>query len=229
MNLILLLAAVAPAVFLLVKVYRMDKIEKEPGNLLLKLLLFGALSVIPAAIGELLLEGLLSRVLEESSLLYNLVSSFLIVALLEEGCKYLFLRAGSFKSPAFNYRFDGVVYAVFVSLGFALVENVLYVFQYGLSVALSRALLSVPLHAVCGVYMGLAYGRVKADSQYAIVPKGQAALRCVLLPLLIHGFYDFCLFMGTGLTIALFVVFVIAIFILCLKRLKRESRQDSPI
>ena len=226
---ILLAAAVLPAAFLLYRVYKMDTIEKEPWSILRKLLLWGALSGIPAALVESLLTGVVQNLLEEGTLLYNFVFGFIVAALVEESFKFFFLYKFTFKSPHFNYRFDGVVYAVFVSMGFAILENVLYVFQGGLGVAISRALLALPLHAACGVYMGIAYGQQKVNSLYKPASFGSVARACLPVPILIHGFYDFCAFMQNVPFTIIFVVFVIAVFVLTLKQLKKASREDRPV
>ena len=225
---ILLAAAVLPAAFLLYRVYKMDTIEKEPWSILRKLLLWGALSGIPAALVESLLTGVVQNLLQEGTLLYNFVFGFIVAALVEESFKFFFLYKFTFKSPAFNYRFDGVVYAVFVSMGFAILENVLYVFQGGLGVALSRALLALPLHAACGVYMGIAYGQQKVNSLYKSASFGSVARACLPVPILIHGFYDSCAFSAENYPIFLlvFVVFVILVFILTLRQLKKASQGD---
>lgn len=227
--LILLLAAVVPAMYLLRKVYKMDRIEKEPGRLLVKLLFWGAVSGAPAAVVESLLQGLLNQYVTAGTLLYNLLSGFVVAALVEEGFKFFFLYKVTFRSSAFNYRFDGVVYAVFMSMGFAILENILYVFQGGLGVAASRALLALPLHAACGVYMGIAYGQQKVRSLYAPHSFFSVAKACLPAPILIHGFYDFCAFMGTWPYMVLFFGFVILIFSLTLKKLKKASLEDGPV
>ena len=226
---ILLAAAVLPAVYLLSRVYKMDTIEKEPWSLLRKLLLWGAISGIPAALVESLLTGVVQNVFAEGTLLYNLVFGFVVAALVEESFKFFFLYKYTFKSPAFNYRFDGIVYAVFVSMGFAILENILYVFQGGFGVAISRALLALPLHAACGVYMGIAYGQQKVLSQYQPASFGSVARSCLLTPILIHGFYDFCAFMQTDLFTIVFIVFVALVFIITLKKIKNASREDAPV
>ena len=225
---ILLAAAVLPAAFLLYRVYKMDTIEKEPWSILRKLLLWGALSGIPAALVESLLTGVVQNLLQEGTLLYNFVFGFIVAALVEESFKFFFLYKFTFKNPAFNYRFDGVVYAVFVSMGFSILENVLYVFQGGLGVALSRALLALPLHAACGVYMGIAYGQQKVNSLYKSASFGSVARACLPVPILIHGFYDSCAFSAENYPIFLlvFVVFVILVFILTLRQLKKASQED---
>ena len=228
---VLIAAAVLPAAFLLYQVYKMDTIEKEPWSILRKLLLWGALSGIPAALVESLLTGVVQNLLEEGTLLYNFVFGFIVAALVEESFKFFFLYKFTFKNPAFNYRFDGVVYAVFVSMGFAILENVLYVFQGGLGVAISRALLALPLHAACGVYMGIAYGQQKVNSLYKPASFGAVARACLPVPILIHGFYDSCAFSAENYPIFLlaFVVFVILVFIFTLRQLKKASQTDAPV
>ena len=228
---ILLAAAVLPAAFLLYRVYKMDTIEKEPWSILRKLLLWGALSGIPAALVESLLTGVVQNLLQEGTLLYNFVFGFIVAALVEESFKFFFLYKFTFKNPAFNYRFDGVVYAVFVSMGFSILENVLYVFQGGLGVALSRALLALPLHAACGVYMGIAYGQQKVNSLYKSASFGSVARACLPVPILIHGFYDSCAFSAENYPsfLLVFVVFVILVFILTLRQLKKASQEDRPV
>ena len=226
---ILLAAAVLPAVYLLSQVYKMDTIEKEPWSLLRKLLLFGAISGIPAALVESLLTGVLMNVLTEGTVLYNLAAGFIVAALVEESFKFFFLYKFTFRSPDFNFRFDGVVYAVFVSMGFAILENILYVFQGGLGVAATRALLALPLHAACGVYMGIAYGQQKVNSLYRPASLSGLARACLPVPILIHGFYDFCAFMQTWPFTVIFIAFVILVFIFTLKNLQKASRKDGPV
>ena len=228
---ILLAAAVLPAAFLLYQVYKMDTIEKEPWAILRKLLLWGALSGIPAALVESLLTGVFQNLLQEGTLLYDFVFGFVVAALVEESFKFFFLYKYTFKSPHFNYRFDGVVYAVFVSMGFAILENILYVFQGGMGVALSRALLALPLHAACGVYMGIAYGQQKVNSLYKPASFGAVARACLPVPILIHGFYDACAFSAENWPVFLlvFVIFVILVFIFTLRQLKKASQTDAPV
>ena len=161
MKTFLIAAAVIPAVFLLIKVYRADRLEKEPIGLLLSLLFLGIISTSLAALTEQLGEGILYRFVEENTILYNIILYYVIVAVSEEGFKYLLLRYRTWNSPNFNCEFDGVVYAVFVSLGFALWENIGYVLTYGFETAVARAFTAVPGHASFGVFMGVWYGAAK--------------------------------------------------------------------
>jgi len=226
MNLIMLAAAVAPAAWLMRKVYLLDAIEKEPRNLLLRLLLLGMLSTVPAIILEGIM-GYLLKALDGTGIIYAFAQSFLGVAVIEEGCKYFFLRRGAWNRPEFNYRFDGVVYAVFVSLGFALLENISYVFTFGLQVALSRALMAVPMHAVCGVYMGIWFGEAKNRFYHGEEAAMKACLsKSLWLPVLLHGIYDGCLIYGSQVSTTFFIVFVIVLFLVTLRRVKVFAQQD---
>ena len=160
-NPILIAAAVIPAVFLLVHVYRADKLEKEPAPLLISLVLYGIAATFIALLLERFGSWLLGRYFPENSTPYNVLMYFGVVAFSEEGAKYFLLKRRTWNSAAFNCQFDGVVYAVFVSLGFALWENISYVLMYGLSTALVRAVTAVPGHACFGVFMGVWYGLAK--------------------------------------------------------------------
>ncbi len=135
-NWILILAAVIPAVFLMIKVYRADRMEKESGYLLRQLVIAGILSTIIALIEEKIGEWILSCFVPGNKLLYQIILYFVIVAIAEESSKYFFLKKRTWNNPEFNCQYDGVVYAVFVSLGFALWENINYVLSYGFQLLL---------------------------------------------------------------------------------------------
>ena len=138
-----------------------------------------------------------------------------VVAAVEEGMKFWLLKRRTWNHPAFNYRFDGIVYAVFVSLGFAAYENILYVFHYGLSVALPRALLAVPGHMSFAVCMGIYYGRAKLCAGWGDDLNAQRNLWTgYLFSVFLHGVYDACAMIGTMLATVLFVAFVIAMYVI---------------
>ena len=139
MDPVLIAAAVIPAVILLLQVYRADRLEKEPTGLLISLLVFGVIATALAIVTETIGENILLSFFDETDLGYLILSNFIVVALSEEGFKLLLLRWRTWRSPNFNCQFDGVVYAVFVSLGFALWENIGYVAMYGFGTALVRA------------------------------------------------------------------------------------------
>ena len=102
------------------------------------LVFYGILATAIALVAEKVGFWLLGCVWPENSLIYQLIEYFVIVAFAEEGAKYYLLKKRTWMTPAFNFTFDGVVYAAFVSLGFALWENISYVTSYGLDVAVIR-------------------------------------------------------------------------------------------
>ena len=229
-NLIYFLAAVLPACFLLRYVYRHDTIEKEPPFLLLSLLGAGCLAALCSAVLESVAERLLLILVAPSGPVYTIALAFLIVAVIEEGTKLFFLKLCSWRHRAFNYRFDGVVYAVFVSLGFAALENIQYVVNYGLSVALPRALLAIPGHASFSVFMGVYYGRAKLLENLGDYGGLRRCLcKGYLFAVFLHGFYDTCAMTGTAQSSAVFLVFVVLMFAAAFRTLKRESSADGPI
>lgn len=232
----LLLAALVPAAFLMVQVYRLDRIEKEPPGLLLKLALFGALSGLAAGA----IEGALTRLLDVTlggGMLRLVLENFLAVALVEEACKRWVVLKFAWRHPAFDYRFDAVVYCVFSALGFAALENILYVAEYGFAVAVSRALLSVPGHCFFAVYMGIYLGQAKMAERamqryYIELPDespGQYLRASLLVPALLHGFWDFSLSVGGGLMTVLFYLFVLAFFIDAYRKLRFAAGSDEQL
>ena len=226
-NPILIAAAVLPAIFLLVHVYRADKLEKEPAPLLISLVLYGIAATFNALVLERAGSFLLGLWFEEGSMAYNAILYFGIVAFSEEGAKYILLRRRTWRSDAFNCQFDGVVYAVFVSLGFALWENLGYVAMYGLSTALVRAVTAVPGHACFGVFMGVYYGRAKRyDNDGDFVKAKRCRTMAVLMPALLHGAYDFIATMEDPNCEWMFLVFVLALFAVSLKLVRVGSHSD---
>lgn len=225
-----ILAAVLPAAFLLRYIYRHDTVEKEPPGLLVLLLLMGVVAAVCSGFLESLAESFLTLLVRSSSPIYTVLLAFLVVAVIEEGMKFLLLKRCTWNHPAFNYRFDGIVYAVFVSLGFAAFENIQYVLHYGLSVALPRALLAVPGHMAFAVYMGLFYGRAKRSRGRGDIAGVRRNLRRgYLWAVFLHGFYDACAMMGTIQATVIFVIFVVVVYVRAYRLLKRESLSDMPV
>lgn len=227
MLIVYVLAAVLPAVFYMWRIYEMDKVEKEPWSLLFRLILGGVGAAFPAVLLEQLALNVIVPSLQlQSDVVYAIVCA-LFIGLIEEGCKFFFLYRFSWNNPEFDCRFDGVVYAVFVSLGFAAFENIIYVTQYGLSVALMRALLAIPGHMSFAVIAGLYYGRAKIEEVRGN-PRGvlNAILKGYGFAVVLHAFYDACAMIGSDVSVAVFVVFVILMFLWVRFRLKRAAAAD---
>jgi len=222
--------AILPGLFLMYKVYQQDKIEHEPFGLVVKIAIAGALTVISALILETAGEALIYNVLGLSGNLATALDCFFVVALAEEGGKYFVMKKCTWRNLAFNYRFDGVVYAVCASMGFAIVENVLYVIDGGVSTAIMRALTSLPGHCIFGIFMGHYYGEAKL-CEVAGDRNGMKInqFKALWIPLAIHGFYDYCLCVETPVMVAVFFAFIIVLDIVALKQIKKFSKEDKAI
>lgn len=224
----LLLLALIPPLYLVYYVYRQDKIENEPVRLIIKVFFLGVLSVVPILIFEVLADGILSFFLEDTnSTLYILLDNILCVGLIEETGKYHAAKS-IWKHPAFNYRFDAIVYTVTAALGFAAIENVLYVFENGFGVGIMRAVLSVPSHAIDGIFMGIYFGEAKYCEVHGDKKGKKRNLRkAIWIPTLTHGIYDALLSFEEEMYILIFLLFVIVVNIVALRRLKKHSREDA--
>jgi RsiW-degrading membrane proteinase PrsW (M82 family) len=217
----LLTISLAPVLVILVYIYFRDKYEKEPIGMLLKGLIAGALITIPIII----FERTFSLLAENLTGLYSAAyDSFIVAALTEESLKFLAVYLLIWRSREFNERFDGIVYAVFVSLGFAAVENVLYVFDSGMQTGILRALTAVPAHALFGITMGFYLGLAR------FIPDQRKKLlfKAFLYPIIIHGIYDFLILSGHPVLLILFIPYLIFLWIYGSKKLNRLSASSNP-
>ena len=208
MNSILL--AIAPVLLIIVYVYIMDKYEKEPRHLLLYCFLMGAIvSIIITTAIYIGFEFLLPPA-QDYNVYHQFLKAFFVVALTEEFSKYIIVRYYAQPKRAFNEPYDGIMYAVMVSMGFAATENLIYVIEGGIEVALVRAFTAIPAHATFGILMGYFMGRAKFNGNRII-----NNLFGLVLAVLFHGAYDFFLFIDfvPGIWIGAFVSLGIAILL----------------
>lgn len=227
LNPILIAAAVIPAVVLLVKVYKVDHLDKESPRLLWNLVVRGVIATVFAMLTEWIGEFVLSSFVQEGTVLYNFLLYFIVVAVSEEGFKYLLMKQRTWKDPEFNFQFDGVVYAVFVSLGFALWENISYVLMYGFGTALIRAVTAVPGHACFGVFMGAWYGLAKKFESYGMPSQSKTCRVVALLSsIVLHGCYDFTASIENQNYAWVFVAFVVVMFLVAFRLVKKLSQND---
>ena len=228
MGIILLIGSCLPSIILGWIIYRKDYLEKEPKKLLFDLFLSGISAIFLTLLISIATEILFSLLFKANSnnLFYTFIYTFLGIALVEEFSKWYFLKKKTWNNVAFNHIYDAIVYAVFVSLGFATIENILYVLQEKtLFVLIIRALTSVPIHAFCGVFMGYYYGMSKQASinnNQVLLDKNMKL--SIFVPTLLHGFFDFCLLSGNIYFILIWLIFVITIYIISFKRVKIISK-----
>ena len=224
--------ALVPAIILLWYVYKQDTIEKEPASLLGKLLLGGiasaGISYFLESISDIFIIIVSMRAVREVFVYTFLAGS--TVALIEEGTKFFFLKLLSWKSKAFDYRFDGIVYAVFVSLGFAAVENILYVLEGGFSTAVIRGLISLPGHTSFAIIMGIYYGRAKEASGRNDGNLMHINLRkAYWLAVFFHASFDITLMFENDISLLLFAGVAVIMYSVLFVKLHKESQMDTVV
>lgn len=200
---LLLISAIAPSLALLYYVYLRDRYEKEPRKLLFKAFALGSLAVIPIVIVELRLDFF---DLAANSLLAVGYTAFIVAGLVEEGFKYFIFWFFVWKNKNFNERYDGIVYSVFISLGFATTENIGYVMLSGFHTAFIRSLTAVPAHAMFGIIMGYYFGKAKFSNDRLC---RKSLLYALIIPIALHGVYDFILFSKSTALLVIFIPYML--------------------
>lgn len=227
--------ALIPVVGLLVFIYFNDKNEKEPFGLLIALFFAGMGTIVSALILEGVGEAILKALFDYESMFTQILMAMLVVGPAEELGKFIIVRLITWKNRHFNYSYDAIVYAVFVSMGFAAFENVGYVFTSGFGTAIGRMFTAVPGHACFAVFMGFFYSKAKYASVTGKSGKSKLLLfLSFLVPSVIHGIYDAILMAGgsseelalQGLSLVLWLGFVIALFVVSIILIIKSSRND---
>ncbi len=217
-----------PTVLLIIFLYRLDAVEKEPRGLLIKLFVIEAIvTVTVVTVAEWLLCSLAEILF--SGVLLDLIENLLCVALIEELGKYLVLKACTWKHKAFNYSFDGILYAAITAIGFAAIENVFYIMDYGMEVAVARVFTAVPGHCVDGILMGIFYGRAKLYEARGDAAKSKRFRRyCLLAPIVEHGIYDFMA--GNAYVNGfLFSIYIFLLYAVVFVLVWRLAQKDEPL
>ena len=214
MNVLLILTvALLPVALLLLYIYKTDP-QPEPKALLAKAFFYGVLIIFPVVVVEFCIETLLSGIMSVFPFFGATLKAFLVAAIPEEGFKLLALWLLVRKNPYFDEHIDGIVYAVFVSLGFAAVENIMYLFdnqEEFVQVGVMRALLAVPGHYAFGILMGFFY-----SLYYFVNRSNRNKTMMFVAPVLAHGIYDNLLFWGEVSPI-LGCIGVIAVIFFCIR------------
>ena len=221
-NYIILLIALLPVVILVYYIYHKDKKSPEPTGQLIKAFLFGILSV-PVSFCISIPLGIIGLYpVEATSILGSVSTAFLGAAIPEETAKFIMLWLLLRKNPYFDEKMDGIVYAVCVSLGFAALENIMYLFTNAesyVSVGIARAIFAVPGHFCFGILMGYYYSLAKF---YPKTPKKNKAL-ILVAPIIVHGLYDTILFI-INVTPVISGILLIVFLVFCHKMWKYGSK-----
>jgi len=221
---VLLAISLAPILVILFYLYFRDKYEKEPVGLIIRAFVLGAISTIPIVIVEMYLSDLWEQFTGGRADKYATAaySAFVVASFTEELFKLLVVFL-FWSNKNFNEKFDGIVYAVFVSMGFAAVENVMYVYGGGTSTGILRAFTAVPGHAIFGIVMGYYLGIAKFHKEIRSIN----IVLAFFMPFLLHGIYDFILFAENGWLLLLFIPYLIYMWRVGFRNLKKHS-DESP-
>ncbi len=259
-SVILSLIALIPAVLLCWYIYEKDRVEKEPALLLLLLFVAGAVVYLPVihvengvirlvdkwfASGMVYsLTGVPEFLSESVFLAHSATVGFVCIALIEESVKWVLLYLISNKNRDFDHLFDGIVYAVFLALGFAAMENIFHAVRDGWSTFVLRSLTTVPGHMTFGVLMGFCYAMwhtygvaCKKEKELALAGEivvekpfssGIWMVTGLICPVLLHGAYSFLESFTSDVMTVIFYVFVILLYVLCFYVVHQMSDADSP-
>ena len=197
--LILLAIAILPVVVLMVYIYRQDKYEKEPVKTLIKAFIGGMIAIPVDILIVSLIDACLGNTVLASTVFF---SAFLEAGIPEELSKFIIFMIFIWRDKNFDEYFDGIVYATFIGLGFACIENIEYVFSYGFGTGVVRALISVPGHFLFGVLLGyfLSMAKFHPESRGKYIGMG------LLSAMVAHGLFDWLLMITDVLNPAIVTV-----------------------
>jgi RsiW-degrading membrane proteinase PrsW (M82 family) len=224
----LLLASIAPAIFIMFIVYKYDTI-KEPLSMLVKAFFGGLLSIVIT----LIIVYPIADIKLASGAMQSFFDAYITAGIPEELSKWIIFYWLISKAKDFDQYYDGILYAIFISMGFALFENIGYVFENGMGTAILRSIISVPGHMLfaipMGYYLSLSRFESGASARYHV-------FLSLAIPILLHGTFDFILMyssakaeLNPGLAVFLlltFVIFDIFMWRFGLRKLKEHISKD---
>ena len=217
MKLELLVLAIAPVATIILWIYLKDKYDKEPVITLSKFFILGILVSVLA----IYVEELLIKLNTFSKIGYMIYISFIVAGLTEEGLKALILIPNLLREKNFNEKLDGIIYSVFLSLGFATIENIIYIlFEDPTSVfqvSIIRAIISIPAHMMFAIIMGYYISKYKFNSSKS-KPKTYLIMS-IIVPILLHGIFDFILMIPYRWSIIVFVAYIVFLWKISLDKL----------
>lgn len=217
MKLELLVLAIAPVATIILWIYLKDKYDKEPVITLSKFFILG---ILVSALA-IYVEELLIKLNTFSKIGYMIYISFIVAGLTEEGLKALILIPNLLREKNFNEKLDGIIYSVFLSLGFATIENIIYIlFEDPTSVfqvSIIRAIISIPAHMMFAIIMGYYISKYKFNSSKS-KPKTYLIMS-IIVPILLHGIFDFILMIPYRWSIIVFIAYIVFLWKISLDKL----------
>ncbi len=219
----LVAVAITPTIALATGIYLTDRYDKEPWHLLLRVFLMGALSTIPI----ILIQRILLYINVFTGILSTAYASFIVAGLTEEFFKRAVVVYSVYNDENFNEKLDGVVYAVFSALGFATIENIMYVvfrFTGTYYVGIIRGLLSVPGHMLFGITMGYYLSLTKYTENPRL--KSHYYRMSLAIPTILHGLFNFILMAQIPILMVVFIPYVIYLWINNLRKLSLYTKDS---
>ncbi|MDD5702453.1 MAG: PrsW family intramembrane metalloprotease [Dehalococcoidales bacterium] len=216
---IIVMAAIAPCAFWLWLIYRGDKFKPEPKRLVIRIFFFGAIVAIPVAVVEAFLyPGTIEGTLSVPTAAYV---AFVVAGFTEELGKFLVVRLGVYSHPHFEEPADGLIYSAAAALGFASLENIVYVVSFGLEVIVVRGLFSNLAHVVFSALWGYPLGLRKVG----MLKHPSWTWLGLLAAMIAHGIFDFLLFTGSVLSwlVVPFFFGMLILFVLMMRHANRHS------
>lgn len=237
MEYLLIIIALLPVFIIATYVNSKDK-NKEPAKLLVELFILGIVSCFLTVYVSNFLGKFIPFIdidITKANFIEVFLHAFIGVALIEEGSKLFMVYNIAYKNKEFDELYDIIVYSVFVALGFAAFENILYIldadsFIYGAKIGVLRGLLAVPGHACDGLFMGYYLSLAKlAELQNKKQIAKKNFIKSLLIPTVLHGIYDFCCLSSHAIFILVFIVFIVFMYIVSIKRLKLLAVNNRPL
>ncbi|WP_188453842.1 glutamic-type intramembrane protease PrsW [Virgibacillus oceani] len=213
----ILSAGIAPTLALMAFFYLKDRIA-EPLPLIIKMFIFGGLLVFPIMFIQYAFNA-------EEIAQNNFIQSFFLIALIEEFFKWFIFIYIIYHHTEFDAHYDGIVYAVAISLGFATVENILYLITNGIEYAFTRALFPVSSHAIFGVIMGYYFGKSKMNQ----ANNRKNIILALCIPFLLHGLYNYILKTVTSEWLFLLIPFMILLWMYGLRKVKLANQSKAKV
>ncbi len=211
-----------PGLFWLWFYYKKD-LHPEPIKWILKVFFWGMLATIPAIIIEVLADTFLQIYIDSATLTYIIITTFVVVAPIEEILKYLVVKKTVFYNKVFDEKIDGVIYGIAAGLGFATFENILAALGSGENIILARAITATLLHAtasgIMGYYLGQAKFRPQKKRFYITVG--------LLIAIGIHGVYNFIVTIDTDLTVPLIIVLLAVVYVILAIGIRKMRRVEA--
>jgi len=219
-DLLLVSLSISPGIFIMIFIYNLDIEDQEPLWLLALCFIFGAINL---HLDVDILEFIFGYI-NMSNIFLQIGGEALTVAITEEMLKFIVVILIIYPNKAFDEPFDGIVYSVFVGMGFATAENLTFVLQGDTSIALFRMLSAIPAHfvfaVIMGYYLGIAKSKKKNEFFYISLS--------IIIPITLHAFYDYFLYLDfvPGLWVGGILTLIVSLFFA--KNAIMEHLESSP-